>query len=218
MYIWGMVCLLSCSSSIVFITFTDSQSQIQRGKYSTLTLCCTLVKEKDLTKVQRIPKIPEAGVKMECCPWKFIRKHFVGSMCQFWRCVCKLNDAPCKSPRASKVHVPATSPSCRRESSWSWFRLKWRSQYDCRQKSSKLEILNAGCILSSVRRRLGAASTVRELGEAVRLAARVVRLRHQQNWMEVQRLPGPGYRLRIADETTIHLTCNHTHQRSTMSG
>lgn len=137
---------------------------------------------------------------------------------QFWRYVCKLNDAPCMYSRLSKVHVPPTSPSCRRESGWSWFRLVWRFLYDCRQKSSKLEILNAGRVLGPVRRRLGAASTVRELGEAVRLAARVVRLRHQQNRVEVQRLPGPGYRLRIADETAIHFTCNHTHQRSAVSG
>jgi len=40
-----------------------------------------MVTEKNLTKVQHVTKTPEAGVKMECCPWKFMRKYFVGSMC-----------------------------------------------------------------------------------------------------------------------------------------
>ena len=83
---------------------------------------------------------------------------------------------------------------------------------------SELEILNAGRIFRPVRRRLGTSGAVREFGETVCLAARVVRSRHEQNWVKVERLPGPCYRLSIADETTIHFTCNHTHQSSEVKG
>jgi hypothetical protein len=154
---------------------------------------------------------------MECYRWKFIRKYSVGSK-------CASSDAVFVNSTTHHVTIPEcrkfTSQRLRRhavENLAELVTLKVKVPV-CRQKSLQLEILNAGRVLSPVCRRLGAASAIRELGKTVRLAARVVRLRHQQNWVEVQRLPGPGYRLRIADETAIHFTCNHTHQRSAVSG
>lgn len=147
------------------------------------------------------------------CHWKFIRMYFVGSKyTRFSRYICQLNVVPRTYNTATRLDVPGDIAV--RSSRFGLQLVPLKMNIQCRRppppptSSSQLEVLHAGRVLSPVCRWFGATSAIGELGKAICLAASVVRLRHQQNRVEVQWLPGPGYRLRIVDETAVHFTWN----------